>query len=164
MRGYTIVELVVTIVVIGILAATILPRFANRGDFDQRGAADKVLATLQFARKAAVASRRHVCVSFNGTDTFVVNINATDPDTLSTPTCPGGPNPLQLPFQDSSCTGGAVSGTVCLPSNVTPSANTIGFPVIFDPAGRTQQSGTLTLTGGSLSTEIHLVADTGYVY
>ncbi len=124
-----------------------------------------MLATLQFARKTAVAARHNVCVTLSGTTAFVVDINPADPDTLVAPACPGAPNRVQLPFQDGSCPGGGAVGTICLPTGVTMTpAPTIAFPIIFDPAGRTDQSGTITLTGGDLSTTITLVAETGYAY
>lgn len=67
-RGFTMVELVTTMIVIGILAALALPRFADRRAFDTRGFADEALAAVQYARKVAVASRRNVCVTVSGAD------------------------------------------------------------------------------------------------
>lgn len=57
------VELVVTMIVIGILAVVVMPRFANQLTFETRGFTDQTLATLQYARKVAVAAGRNVCVS-----------------------------------------------------------------------------------------------------
>jgi len=61
-QGFTLVELVITLVIVGILAVVALPRFADRALFETRGFVDQTLATLQYARKVAVASGRNVCV------------------------------------------------------------------------------------------------------
>ncbi|GBL44635.1 MSHA pilin protein MshB [Sulfuriferula multivorans] len=54
-------------ILIGILAATAIPRFFDRQTFDSRGFSDETLAALRYAQKAAVAQRRTVCVSFTST-------------------------------------------------------------------------------------------------
>ena len=63
-HGFTLVELIVTMIVVGILAVTVVPRFADRAAFDERGFYDGTLSILHYAQKAAVAQRRPVCVAF----------------------------------------------------------------------------------------------------
>ena len=65
MAGFTLVELVMTMVIIGILAAVVAPRFFANNIFQSRGFADQVQASLRYAQKVAVAQRRVVCVAFD---------------------------------------------------------------------------------------------------
>jgi MSHA pilin protein MshC len=64
-RGFTMVELITVMVIIGIMGVAIVPRFFERNSFDSRGYLDQVLSTLRFAQKAAIAQRRFVCVAFS---------------------------------------------------------------------------------------------------
>lgn len=61
--GFTLVELVATIMVLGIMAVIALPRFASVADYDEATYRDTVLSVLSLARQRAIASRRFVCVN-----------------------------------------------------------------------------------------------------
>src|SRR5688572_20754793 len=64
-RGFTLPELVATIVILGILAAVAVPRLMSSKGFASRGFYDEGQAVVRFAQKTAIAWRRPivVCVS-----------------------------------------------------------------------------------------------------
>lgn len=63
-RGFTLVELITIMIIVGILAVAAIPRFFERNTFDSRGFRDQVISTLRYAQKAAIAQHRFVCVTF----------------------------------------------------------------------------------------------------
>lgn len=62
--GFTLIELIMVIVMLGVLAVVAAPKIFNSNDFNARGFHDETLALLRYAQKAAIAQRRTVCVSF----------------------------------------------------------------------------------------------------
>lgn len=54
--GYTVVELVVVMVLLGILAANAMPRFFAASRFEEMGFADSAAAAARFAQRLALAS------------------------------------------------------------------------------------------------------------
>lgn len=61
-RGFTMVEMVVVIVLIGILGAVAAARYFDRGSFDASAYAEQTKSMLRYAQKTAVAQHRPVFV------------------------------------------------------------------------------------------------------
>ena len=140
-RGFTLIELIVVMVVVGIMAVVAVPKFAERSDFDNRGFQDETRALLRYAQKSAVAQRRNVCVTFkpDGTGVSLTIDNNTPADggcdgSLATPSPPRGGNGL-------------------VPSVAT---------FMFQPLGDTDKAANVTAT--IAGTTITVDFKTGYVY
>ena len=144
-RGFTLVELIVTMIVVGILAVAVIPRFADRSGFDARGFHDGVLSVLRYAQKSAVAQRRPVCVTF-GAGSVTLRIASTWGGACDKSlTGPNGVTPYALAAP-------ATSGFVAQPADFS-----------FLPSGGASAGQVINVTGMPAS-PIIVVAATGYVY
>ena len=143
--GFTLVELIVTMIVVGILAVTILPRVADRGAFDARGFRDGTLAVLRYAQKSAVAQRRQVCVTF-GAGLVSLRIASDWGGACNTDLAgPDGTAPYSI-------VAPATSGFVAQPVNFS-----------FRASGVASTDQVINVTGMPAN-PINVVAATGYVF
>ena len=159
--GFTLIEMVTVMIVVGILAVVVLPRFANLNDFETVGAADQLDTLIHYARETAVAQRRTVYLDF-----------ATKPPLL----CPSTSTPV--------CGAVANCGStaaISLPASyhqaktsvtVTDNLATAG-QICFDALGRPYDSSGLLTTTKTVSVEDQTGAtvktltvenETGYVH
>lgn len=158
--GFTLVELIVTMMVVGILAVAVVPRFSALSGFDEAGYHDKVRATLEFARKLAVSQRRYICVAVasNGLD---VTRHLSDPDTLSTTPTSCADTTLRLPAPDTAAGNGIRPRSG---STVTLSGPNLVFSPLGRPSGTANCSTTKFCYTGNGLTTITVEAETGYVH
>jgi MSHA pilin protein MshC len=146
-RGFTLVELVMTIVILGIIAAVAVPRLFNNNVFQSRGFADQVQATLRYAQKEAIAQRGFVCVAVT-TSSIALTAGTTS-------ACSGGS--LALPTGGNSISAPPGSGITL---SVLPGPLPVNFN--FDALGRTAVQQTITVFGAT--NKIIVEAETGYVH
>jgi MSHA pilin protein MshC len=141
-NGFTLVELVMTMVIVGIIAAVAVPRFSGSSVFQSRGFADQVQASLRYAQKIAIAQRRFVCVSFTATTVSL--------STGTTFACSGGALP--------SLTGGGNYVITSPASSITISS----FPatLYFNGLGRPNAGAPVVIGSSTITVE----AETGYVH
>ena len=63
--GFTLVELIAILVVVGIMAGVAAPRFFQRQGFDAVSYTDQVRALMRYGQKIAIAQSRNVFVRLN---------------------------------------------------------------------------------------------------
>ena len=149
-RGFTLVELITVIVIVGIIAVAAIPRFFSNNSFMSRGFHDQVISTLRNAQKTAIAQHRFVCVTF-ASNSITLMYDPTSPSTSHT---------------TASCTlnltspAGATPYIVNAPSGVTLSG---GTAFSFDALGRPNPNAVQSIAVSGYSS-ITVVAETGYVY
>jgi MSHA pilin protein MshC len=154
-RGFTLTELVVILLLIGILAVAAFARMDSMRVFGQRSEYDSVRSALQFARKQAIAKRRYVCVQ-TAANGLTLTLDIAAPEATSpafSGSCPFGAA-LDLPQAGSGCAANAL----CL-TETSLTASAAAFQ--FDALGRAAATVTVTVSGYP---PVTVEGETGLVY
>jgi MSHA pilin protein MshC len=150
MRGFTLIELIACILIIGVLAALAGPRFTGTQAFDQRGYADELAAALRYADGVAVATGCNVSFTVALATGYSANQR---PAAAAGNTCAAaGAYSQQVVRSD----GTALSGTPPSDANVV-----AGGTLIFGPLGQVTNAPVPSFVIGSVT--ITVDASSGFV-
>ncbi len=141
-RGFTMIELTVVIVIVGILAVVAVAKLSGVDAFEVQGFFDSTKSAVRFAQKLAVAQRTNVVVVVNATSVSVCYTN------------PGCGSPVTDPTTGQAMTLSAPDGV-----SLTGPAS-----VSFDGLGRATPGGTIMVNGAGISRSLTIEQETGYAH
>jgi MSHA pilin protein MshC len=157
-QGFTLIELVLTLVLLGIIAAVSLPKFFSQSTFDERYFYDDLISAARYAQRLAVGSGCAVRLSVSSAG-YVL-----DQDSNCNLSSPSYTLAVIRPSDSEAFSNNDV------PSNVTISTSNSAYFFLpqggaVDSAGVSVGQATITLAGSdSITRTINIEGGTGYAY
>jgi prepilin-type N-terminal cleavage/methylation domain-containing protein len=146
-RGFTVVEVLIVVVLLGITAALAIPMVGNRSDLKVSAATRKVIADFQYAQNLAIATRQNLYIKID-TDTYTIcTLSGT---TLIAITHPINKSAFGVQFGDTSPSESALLGVHLTRVGVTGASvigyDTLGAPFNYNEISQTRTGMTATTT------------------
>jgi len=165
-HGFTLIEILVVVVILGIASAVILPSISSRDDLKVAAAARIVMSDLIYAQNRAITTQQLCYIQFDKTAGKYTLLSGISPAvTLEHPInhtdyvekfgTAGSPGMAGITLTDASFDG-----------KLTLAFDELGSPLAYDPVSATTavlSSGTITLTCGSESLSISVEPYTGEI-
>lgn len=146
--GFTMIELVMVMVLAGILAVAVIPRFIDRKTFDARGFFDQSINMVRYAQKVAIAQHQIVFVNVTASTICLTYVT------------------------DALCASATLANRVINPADqnwflkTAPAGMTFGGATSFsfNALGQPTSAIALSFTGDGVTTSITVERETGYVH
>jgi len=150
-NGFTLIELITTIILVGVLSATAIPKLFNYSVYQQRTLFDDTLNAIRYAEKLAVATSCNVMVQITGNQYTVLRPTLTDRSKCTSTTNTDFTLAVSRPGTSETSYQNSVSGI-----SLTSTAQYI----FFQAYGNTSSAATIAVG----SQTINIVQATGFVY
>jgi len=155
-HGFTLVELVMTLVILGVISAVSLPKFFSASTFDERYFHDDLLSAARYSQRLAIGSGCAVRLSVSGTGFSL------DQDANCDTTAPSYTISVIRPSDSELFTNSDV------PSSITITFDQSSYFFlpqggVVDSVGADVGNSTITLTG-TITRVINITGATGYAY
>ncbi|HMB95133.1 MAG TPA: type II secretion system protein [Tepidisphaeraceae bacterium] len=163
-RGFTLIEILCVVVILGIASAIIIPQIGSRDDLMAGAAARVLMSDLMYAQNRAIAMQKKHFVQFVGQQ-YTLMARDTDVSALYTITQPITKNPYSVTF-------GTANSSLARASLGTPSFTTgivafdeMGSPYSYNAGTNVltpmTSAGTITVTSGTKTLTISIEPYTG---
>ncbi len=148
-RGFTLVEILTVVVILGIAAAVIVPQMGSRGDLKAAAAARLLMADLIYAQNRAISTQSKHYVVFNTTSpqSYRIVTNMTPLTDIPQPITKASQYLVTVGPSGTPGLGEISLGTVSFEGKTTLAFDELGVPYYYDPGSNTTTA--LSTSGGS---------------
>jgi len=159
-HGFTLVELIVVVVIIGIASLIAVPMLSSAADMQVRSAANRLAADLDYAKSLAMTHQKTFSVVFDPSAEGY-EIQDSDGVAIKNPMRPNQDYEVSLKSDSRSSRVDIVSSNFDSDSSNTVTFDYLGVP--FSGAGRLTNPGRITLTSDNFTLYVDIEPVTGYV-
>ena len=161
-RGFTLVEILCVVAILGIAAAVIVPQVGTRNDLQAAAAARVVMADLIYAQNRAISTQSMTYVAFNVAGESYSLYSSMSPQTYVQ-------HPVNLTNYVTTLGAGSLQncslGSASFAGQNTLAFDELGTPYSFNTSTSTATplsgNGTITVTCGTFTLTITVEQDTG---
>jgi len=163
-RGFTLIEILGVVFILGVMAAVILPQLGTTNDQNSMAAARTVMADLLYAQSRAISLQKMHYVQFNTSNgTYQVMTSVSPAVVINNPVSGQG---YTVTFGSSSTTGlqSMSLGSANFDGQTVIAFDSMGVPYSYNTSTSTATalvSGTIVLTSGTASSTITVAPFSG---